>query len=247
MWSDEFDASQGSSLNPDDWTCRIGGSGWGNSERQYYTDRPENVSHSGDGTLVITVLEENPDDYSCWYGECTYTSARCNTVEKVEFTYGKVEARIRLPFGQGLWSALWMLGGENDYPEADWPAAGEIDIMENLGSEPQTVHGTIHGPGYSGGGGVRGSLHLDEPVNEDFHVFGIEWEPNVIRWYVDGEEYFTVTPDSINGRDWVYDHDFFLLMNIAVGGTWPGLPDETTQFPQTMEFDWIRLYQRQAE
>ena len=159
----------------------------------------------------------------------------------MEFTYGRVEARLWLPYGQGIWPAFWMLGANFD--QAGWPTAGEIDIMENVGFEPQTVHGTIHGPGYSGGSGIGGGTSLDAPLSDGFHVYAIDWDPNVIRWYVDGELYNTVSINDVGRREWVFDHDFFLLLNVAVGGYWPGFPDETTVFPQTMRVDYVRVYQ----
>ncbi|MCD4686069.1 MAG: family 16 glycosylhydrolase, partial [Anaerolineae bacterium] len=140
--------------------------------------------------------------------------------------------------------AFWMLGA--DFGQVGWPNSGEIDILEYVGAEPQTTYGTIHGPGYSGASGVGSPRPFDVDVADDYHVFGIEWDPNVIRWYVDGELFNTVTPDALVGRPWVFDHDFFLILNVAVGGYWPGNPDETTVFPQQMAVDWVRVYQRAA-
>lgn len=235
MWSDEFDADANAPIDAAYWTCEQGGHGWGNAQLEYNTDRLENVAHTGDGYLAITAREEQ-------YRTNAYTSARCNTLGKVEFTYGKVEARIKLPRGQGIWPAFWMLGA--NFPEVGWPDSGEIDIMEYVGKEPRSVHGTIHGPGYSGSSGLGMRQILDEPVADDFHVFGIEWEPEIIRWYVDGELFHTATPETLYGGEWVFDHDFFLIINVAVGGYWPGNPDQTTEFPQQMLIDWIRIYQR---
>ncbi|MCI0713573.1 MAG: family 16 glycosylhydrolase [Chloroflexi bacterium] len=244
VWEDNFDAAADEPINPEDWTCEVGGFGWhNNAELQYYRDSTENVAHNGEGQLVITAIEESVEDGACRDGVCEYTSGRCITEDKQEFTYGKIEARIRVPEGQGIWPAFWMLGG--NFAEVSWPNSGEIDILENIGSEPNTVHGTVHGPGYSGAAGRGGGLNLDAPLADDFHVYSIEWEPNVIRWYIDGEEYFSLTPEDLAGYDWVFDHEFFLLINVAVGGYWPGYPDETTTFPQTMEIDYIRVYQRQ--
>jgi beta-glucosidase len=234
-WSDEFDGAADTPINAEYWTCELGGSGWGNAQLEYDTDRIENVAQTGDSTLAITAREEK-------YRTNDYTSARCNTRGKAEFTYGKVEARIKLPEGQGIWPAFWMLGA--NLSEVGWPGSGEIDIMEYIGKESRSVHGTIHGPGYSGSSGVGMRYILDEPVADDYHVFGIEWEPDVIRWYVDGELFNTVTPESLYGHEWVFDHDFFLIINVAVGGYWPGNPDKTTVFPQQMLIDWIRVYQR---
>jgi beta-glucanase (GH16 family) len=236
IWSDEFDAEANTPPNPEFWTRETGGWGWGNAELQYYTDRLENVAHNGDGQLVITAREEE-------YQGNAYTSARCITMDKVEFMFGKIEARIKLPEGQGLWPAFWMLGA--DFPEIGWPDSGEIDIMEYVGKEPKSIHGTIHAPGYSGASGLGLRYFLDDPVADDYHVFGIEWEPDVIRWYIDGENFHTASPDTLWGMgEWAFNKEFFLLINVAVGGNWPGNPDDTTVFPQQMLVDWIRIYQR---
>jgi beta-glucanase (GH16 family) len=244
-WSDEFDGEVGQSPNPENWTCEIGGQGWGNEEWEYYTSRPENVSLNGEGNLVITAREESPGNSRCWYGECEYTSARCITENKVEFTYGRVEARIQIPYGQGLWPAFWMLGA--DFREVDWPTSGEIDIMESVGKEPRTVRGTIHGPGYSGGNSIGESYLYPENLANDYHIYAVEWEEGMIRWYLDDILYHTVTPEDVGRRRWVFDHDFFILLNVAVGGLWPGYPDETTTFPQTMKIDYVRVYQDAPE
>ena len=251
VWSDEFDGIAGSSPAAGRWTHEIGNgfdqgiAGWGNGELEYYTASPENSAMDGTGSLVITANEIDPTttELECWYGACEYTSARLVSTQKFEMAYGRVEARMKLPYGQGLWPALWMLG--SDIGEVGWPTCGEIDIMEHIGKIPDTVYGTIHGPGYSGGSGIGGSYTLDEGgFADDYHVFGIEWEPGEIRWYVDGELFLTLTDEDIPvGTEWVFDHPFYLIMNVAVGGTWPGYPDETTVFPQTMTVDYIRVYQ----
>ncbi|MBN1666996.1 MAG: CIA30 family protein [Anaerolineales bacterium] len=250
VWSDEFDGGAGVSPNADIWTHEIGSgfdqgiTGWGNGEYQYYTNSPINSATDGSGNLVITATQINTatTDLVCWYGACEYTSARLITDQKFDLAYGRVEARIKVPYGNGLWPAFWMLG--SDIGEVGWPQSGEIDIMEHIGREPQMVYGTIHGPGYSGGNGVGGSYNLGADVADEFHVFAIEWEPDVIRWYIDDTNYFTATPGTIPaGTEWVYDHPFYLLLNVAVGGNWPGDPDETTVFPQTMHVDYVRVYQ----
>ncbi|MBK9121569.1 MAG: glycoside hydrolase family 16 protein [Chloroflexi bacterium] len=238
VWSDEFDAEAGTPINTVYWTCERGGHGWGNAQLEHNTDRVQNVAHDGEGHLVITARQEP-------YMGNRYTSARCNTMDKVEFTYGRVEARMNLPEGQGIWPAFWMLGA--NFPEIGWPASGEIDIMEYVGKEPRSVHGTVHGPEYHGSGGLGMRYIFPEPVADDFHVFGIEWEPEIIRWTVDGEVFHTLTPETLYGGTWVFDHDFFLLINVAVGGNWPGNPDDTTEFPQEMLIDWVRVYQRTTE
>lgn len=241
VWADEFDAESNTPIDEASWTCEVGGWGWGNNEHQFYTTSLDNVAHDGEGNLAIHAIQENYEDGECWYGACEYTSARCITLDKVEFTYGRVEARIRLPYGQGIWPAFWMLGA--NFPDVGWPASGEIDIMEFLGHELETVHGTIHGPGYSGASGIGNSYSIAENFSDDYHIFAIDWDPNVIRWYVDGELFGTVSVGNIGNSEWVYDHDFFLITNIAVGGNWPGYPDETTEFPQEMLIDYIRVYQ----
>jgi beta-glucanase (GH16 family) len=239
VWSDEFEGAAGTPVNEENWTAEIGGSGWGNNELEYYTDRVENASLDGDGNLSIVARQESLGN-ACHYGLCDYTSARLISRDKVELTYGRVEARIRVPYGQGIWPAFWMLGG--DINQVGWPQSGEIDIMENIGREPRIAHGTVHGPGYSGAEGIVGNYPIDEDFADDFHVFAIDWDPGIIRWYIDGNLYHVVTPDDLDGDEWVFDHDFFLLLNVAVGGYWPGIPDATTEFPQTMLVDYVRVY-----
>ncbi|WP_378789853.1 lectin [Nonomuraea fastidiosa] len=236
VWSDEFDGPAGSPVDGSKWRFDIGGGGWGNNEHQYYTDSTRNAALDGNGNLVITARRENPAGYQCHYGTCLYTSARLLTLGTFSQTYGRFEARMKLPRGQGIWPAFWMLGGTN------WPDDGEIDIMENIGREPNTVHGTIHGPGYSGGGGISAGYTIGSPFADAFHTFAVDWSPNLIVWYVDGVEYQRRTPADLGGRRWVFDHPFFMIMNVAVGGDWPGYPDGTTTFPQTLTVDYVRVY-----
>ena len=249
IWSDEFDDSAGAPPNPGIWKPEVGDGllngipGWGNGELEYYTDSQENMAMDGEGNLVITARKIDPgsSDLWCWYGQCEYTSARLITWGRAEFAFGRVEARLKLPSGQGMWPAFWMLG--TDLAEVGWPQSGEIDIMENVGREPAIVHGTIHGPGYAGGNGIGAEYEPSSPVADDFHVYAIEWMPDQIRWLVDGVIYASVTADDIPaGADWVYNHPFFLILNLAVGGNWPGAPDETTVFPQTLLVDYVRVY-----
>jgi beta-glucanase (GH16 family) len=174
-----------------------------------------------------------------------YTSARLESAGKFERAYGRFEARIKLPFGQGIWPAFWMLG--NDIGTAGWPSCGEIDVMENIGKEPSINHGSLHGPGYSGGNPLGGSYTLpnQQKFSDAFHTFAIEWEEGVIRFYVDDVLYETRTPADVpSGKKWVYDHPFTLLLNVAIGGPWGGEPDGTTVFPQTMLVDYVRVYGR---
>jgi beta-glucanase (GH16 family) len=243
VWSDEFDGPSGALVDASKWVFDLGGHGWGNQELEYYTDRPRNVSLNGEGALAIQALRET---YKGSDGVTRdYTSARIKTQGTFELAYGRFEARIKIPRGQGLWPAFWMLGA--DINNVGWPTCGEIDIMENIGREPSMVHGTIHGPGYSGGNGIGAHFSLPGGARfaDDFHVFAVEWEPTAIRFYVDASLYATRTPaDLPGGQRWVYDHPFFLLLNVAVGGSWPGSPDATTVFPQTMLVDYVRVYRK---
>lgn len=240
VWSDEFNGTDGTSPDATWWTYDIGGNGWGNNELESYTNRTTNVQQKG-GYLVITAQQEN--NYMGTDGITrNYTSARIKTQGLYNVTYGRVEARIKVPKGQGMWPAFWMLG--NDIATNGWPNCGEIDIMENIGKEPSTVHGTIHGPGYSGANGIGAPYSLTgQNFSDDFHIFAIEWTPNSIQFKVDNIAYATRTPaDLPSGTNWVYSHPFFIILNVAVGGSWPGNPDGTTVFPQQMLVDYVRVY-----
>ena len=241
VWSDEFEGPADATVDLTKWTFDIGGGGWGNQELESYTDRSRNAFLDGNGALVIEALSEpykGPDGIAR-----NYTSARLKTQGLFAQAYGRFEARIKIPYGQGLWPAFWMLGA--NIGSVGWPACGEIDIMENIGREPSIVHGTFHGPGYSGaaGPGAPDSLPGGQRFADDFHVFAVEWEPAAVRWYVDGALYETRTPaDLPAGTHWVFDHPFFVILNVAVGGGWPGPPDATTVFPQRMLVDYVRVY-----
>src|SRR5690348_12231347 len=231
VWQDEFD---GAALDTTKWVRETGGNGWGNGELEFYTDRVENARLEN-GYLVIEARREP-------FGNQAYTSARLKTQGLGQWTFGRIEARIQIPRGQGLWPAFWMLG--YNIAEVGWPGCGEMDIMENIGKEPATVHGTVHGPGYSGSNGITSAYNLTSGAFADtFHVFSIEWQLDSIRWYVDSTLYQTVTASSVRAQ-WVFNHPFFILLNVAVGGYWPGNPDSTTLFPQTMLVDYVRVYQR---
>jgi beta-glucanase (GH16 family) len=232
-WQDEFEGTQ---LDLNNWTFDIGGGGWGNQEWEYYSDRPENVRLEN-GMLVIEARKEGVE-----FSGRPYSSARIKTQGLHAWQYGRIEARMKLPYGKGIWPAFWMLG--ENMPQKGWPAAGEIDILEHIGKEPDRIYATVHGPGYSGSNGV--GAHLVVPagtVSNDFHVYAIEWQENEIRWLFDEEEYFKLTPADVPG-EWVFDHPFFIIMNVAVGGGWPGYPDSATVFPQFMYVDYVRVYQR---
>ena len=243
VWSDEFDGPAGTSFDRTKWVADTGGHGFGNQERQFYTTLRENVALDGNGNLVITARAEPGSSlYRCWYGSCRYTSTRLKTKGLFSQTYGRFEARIRVPRGQGIWPAFWMLG--DDIDAVGWPQSGEIDIMEHIGREPAVAYGTLHGPGYSGAKGISRADTLARGGYADaFHVFAVSWRPHEIRWFVDGRQYHRLTPaDLPAGAKWVFDHPFFLLVNLAVGGAWPGDPDASTTFPQQLVVDYVRVY-----
>ena len=198
-----------------------------------YTDSLENVFVDGNGHLAIRAIRSNNK----------YTSGRLKTAGLFEVQYGKIEARIKVPFGQGIWPAFWMLG--NDFQSKGWPGCGEIDIMENIGREPFILHGTLHGPGYSGAHGITFQTSLPRSVRlaSRFHIFGIEWSPDAVEFFLDRKSYSKATRRSLPpGAPWAFDHPFFLLLNLAVGGDWPGNPDQGTEFPQTLLVDWVRVW-----
>ena len=233
VWSDEFNGSTGSLPDTTKWGFDVG-TGWGNSQLEYDTNRPENASLDSLGHLVITAKKE-------LYKGQSYTSARISSKDLYQFTYGKIEARIKCPWGQGIWPAFWMLGANID--SVTWPGCGEIDIMELQGQLPSRNHGSIHGPGYSGTQSITKQYDLvNDRFDNDFHTFAIEWAPNSIKFFVDGVLYETVTKSDVSGT-WVYDKPFYIILNLAVGGSWVGSPNSTTTiFPQTMLVDYVRVY-----
>jgi beta-glucanase (GH16 family) len=234
VWSQEFNGASGTGPDTSVWNYDTGAGGWGNAELQNYTTSRSNSALDGAGNLVITARRE---------GDGSYTSARIQSNDKFEVQYGRIEARIQIPRGQGIWPAFWMLGGDLG-AGTQWPASGEIDIMENVGYEPHMVHGTVHGPGYSGGAGIGAAYTHPQGWSfaDDFHTFSIDWAPGSITWYVDGKQYHQVNRASVGSNTWVFDKKFFLILNLAVGGQWPGYPDGTTQFPQQMKIDYVRVY-----
>ncbi|WP_329184719.1 RICIN domain-containing protein [Streptomyces sp. NBC_01428] len=239
-FQDTFDGAAGSAVDSSKWQIETGDN-VNNHERQYYTSGNKNAALDGQGHLVITARKENPSNYQCWYGTCQYTSARLNTSGKFSSTYGHVEARMKIPRGQGMWPAFWMLG--SDIGQVGWPNSGEIDVMENVGFEPSTVHGTIHGPGYSGSAGIGAgySLPNGQAFADAFHTFAVDWAPNSITWSVDGTVYQRRTPADLGGNTWVFNKPFFLILNLAVGGYWPGDPDGSTSFPQQLVVDEVKV------
>lgn len=232
VMSDEFNTD--GALDPTIWNPEIGTgvNGWGNNELQYYTDRPENVVVQN-GILIITAKEED-------FNGSSYTSARITTKGLFDQAYGRFEARIKLPYGQGIWPAFWLLGSDCD--QVGWPQCGEIDIMEFRGQEPTTVHGTVHGPGYSAVDGITKSYTLEnDRFDTGFHIFGIEWTPEYINYYVDDVLYNQITPADVTG-EWVFNKPFYIIINLAVGGTFVGSPNSETTYPQNMLVDYVRVY-----
>ncbi len=242
-WSDEFNGPDGSAPDGKKWTYDLGGEGWGNEELETYTARPQNVQIRG-GNLVITALEET---YTGKDGLArNYTSARLKTQGLFARAYGRFEARIKIPKGQGIWPAFWTLG--DDIGTIGWPKSGEIDIMENIGREPGINHGSLHGPStVKPTSDLSGAyvLPTGQRLSDDFHVYAFEWEPDTVRFYFDSINYATFTKAQWPaGGQWVFDHPFFIILNVAVGGNWPGNPDATTVFPQEMLVDYVRVYSK---
>lgn len=239
VWQDEFD---GDTIDTSNWTYDIGGWGWGNGEGQYYTDRPENARVEN-GLLVIEARQERFED-------SYYTSARLKTQGLQEFRYGRIEARLKVPEGAGLWPAFWMLGADfeegSEEERRNWPFVGEIDVMEYLGREPDLIMGTVHGPGYSGALGLTTWNRQDYDIADDFHTYAVEWDADGIRWFYDGEQYAEVTPADVGTREWVFDHEFFLIVNLAVGGNFPGPVALDLEFPVYLYVDHVRVYQRES-
>lgn len=238
VWSDEF---EGDTINPENWAFELGGWGWGNGEAQFYTDRPENARVEN-GLLVIEARQEKFEDKY-------YTSARLVTQRLREFQYGRIEARMKVPPGAGLWPAFWMLGNDfyrnpADPFDSNWPQAGEVDIMEYLGREPDLIMGTVHGPGYSGAGGLTRWNRQDFPIADEFHTYAIEWQEDEITWFFDGDPYYTLTPEVVGDREWVFNKAYFLLLNLAVGGQFAGTIALDTQFPANLYVDYVRVYQK---
>ena len=235
LWNDEFEGPAGQAPDQSKWSFDVGGSGWGNAELEYSTARPENVALDGAGHLAITARSEP-------YMGKAYTSGRVNTLAHFTHAFGRFEARMQLPVGQGIWPAFWLLG--NDVGTVGWPQCGEIDIIENKGQEPNTVHGTVHGPGYSGGNAIT-AMHIvpGAPLSAGFHVYAVEWLANNVVFSVDGVSYAMVTPSQLqSGMQWVFDHPFGIILDLAVGGNYVGDPDSSTVFPQTLLVDYVRVY-----
>jgi beta-glucanase (GH16 family) len=247
VWSDEFNTPDGTTPDPQKWNYDLGGNGWGNHELEYYTNHPQNAQIKF-GNLVITAQKERVTD-----GEGTrdYTSARIKTQSLFAQAYGRFESRIKIPKGEGMWPAFWMLG--EDISTVGWPRCGEIDIMENIGKEPAAVHASLHGPAAPGSdpGNKKATADLTQKfsllgnanVSDDFHIYAVEWEPTIVRFFIDQENYATFSKAQWpQNAPWPFDHKFFVVLNLAVGGDWPGPPDANTAFPQQMLVDYVRVY-----
>jgi beta-glucanase (GH16 family) len=241
IWSDEFNGVAGASPGSQ-WQFDTGGNGWGNEELESYTSRPANAELDGQGHLAITARAEK---YTGKDGITrSYTSARLQTLKTFQFQYGLVEARIQVPAGQGLVAQFWALGNEAYEGSEAWPACGEIDTAEVLGSEPNVVNGTLHAPWSWAPTGVQGQADSATPLSAGFHTYSVEWEPERISFMLDGSVYKTITPaDLPAGAAWPFKHPYFLLMDLAVGGEWPGSPNASTHFPAQMLVDWVRVWQ----
>ncbi len=231
VWDDEFD---GNSINKSNWAYDLGAGGWGNGEAEFYTARPEN-SHVENGMLVISALQEK-------YQGSYYTSARLKTQGLQSFQYGRIEARLKVPGGVGMWPAFWMLG--SNFNGNNWPDCGELDIMEYVGKEPDLIMGTMHGPGYSGATGLTKWNRQKYNIADDFHTYAIEWDTNQVSWFFDGEKYSTYTRSDVGIRKWPFDQPFFIILNLAVGGTLAGPIGLKTVFPEQLLVDYVRVFQK---
>lgn len=214
VWLENFDGEAGSGPDLATWSAELGAGGWGCDQLQTYTDDQANAHITAEGHLAITATQVPGDSNG------VITSARLITKDHFTVTYGLVEARIKVPGGLGTWPAFWMLGSDID--DVDWPACGEIDVMEHVGSDPGSVHGTVHAPGYSGLDGGIGQAHrTGSDLSDDYHVYGVEWTSEQISWLFDGYPSHRVTPHLVPGGRWPFDHPFYLLVNLAIGGAWP--------------------------
>jgi beta-glucanase (GH16 family) len=245
VWSDEFSGAKGTPPDPASWRHEVGGSGWGNGELECYTRSTRNSALDGRGHLVLTARKA--PGHTCADGVVNdYTSARLKTQRLQTFRYGRLAIRAKMPVGQGLWPAFWALG--TNAGSVGWPACGEIDVVEQLGQHPRTSYGTIHGADSAGKQYSEGGSVTEPRPWRGFHTYAADWTHRSIAFSIDGKTYFTAKRGEVVRKYgvWPFDHPFFLLVNVAVGGSWPGPPDGTTHFPQRMVIDWIRVSQQQT-
>ena len=253
LWSDEFNGKKGARPSAKVWSAEIGGGGWGNSERQYYTDKSANASMDGAGRLIITA-DRISNEYTEQVGtvpgtedilnrcsECQFTSARLKTARKLSFMYGRVEARIKMPVGVGTWPAFWMLGGDL-LDGVPWPECGEVDIMEFRGDISDRATHALHGPTTPKGSGLGAAFLSYEPLSNGFHTYAIEWKKDQIDFIVDGRVNGTFSVADTGRRGWVYNQEFFLILNLAMGGTYAGEYIDPTLNQAQLSVDYIRFY-----
>jgi len=246
VWSDEFNDSAGP-VDTTKWRYDLGDGcpgncGWGNSEKEYYRSASENIALNGTGQLVITARVNTDTSLNCYYGgaSCRYTSAKITTRGKVSVLPGRVEARIKLAAGQGLWPAFWLLG--ENIGTVGWPTCGELDIMENKGSHPTITSSAVHGPGYSGNTPFAHERASPDSTT-NFHIYAVEWNANSIGFYIDGVLHYGISRTSVESKgEWVFNQPFFIILNQAVGGHFDGDPLSDTIFPSTMLVDYVRVY-----
>jgi beta-glucanase (GH16 family) len=243
LWNQEFNSKSGT-VDSKYWNFELGDgsdrnlAGWGNSELEYYTK--ENTKMDGSGNLAITAKRLSKSELKiCYYGSCLFTSSRLSTKGKLEFQYGRIEARLKMPTGEGTWPAFWALGADID--QNSWPKSGEIDFVEGLGRTPRTVYGTVHGPGYSGSSGISGELTLTKPLSSAFHIYTVDWLPGEITWKIDGKVYHKVTKADVGQNEWVFDKPFFLMANLAMGGNFGGMVGPSFKSSSAFLIDYIRI------
>ncbi len=234
VWTDEFDQPQ---IDTNKWSHEVNGDGGGNNEQQYYTASKANSYINNNKYLVLKAIKQN-------YKGKFYTSARMRTKKKADWTYGRFDIRAKIPVQQGVWPAIWML--PTDWVYGPWPQSGEIDIMESIGHQPTTVYGTIHyGDAWPNNKHIGDTTIIQKgDLSTDFHVFSVEWEPNEIRWYFDDVLYSTKKNTDVTPHKWPFDQNFHMILNLAIGGEWPGPPDDNTTFPKYMFVDYVRVYKK---
>jgi beta-glucanase (GH16 family) len=243
LWNQEFNSKVGT-VDLKYWNFELGDgsdrnlAGWGNSELEFYTK--ENAKLDGSGNLAITAKRLSKSELKiCYYGPCLFTSSRLTTKGKLEFQYGRIETRLKMPAGEGTWPAFWALGADID--QNAWPNSGEIDFVEALGRTPRTVYGTVHGPGYSGGSGITGELTISKPLSSAFHIYTVDWLPGQITWKIDGKVFHKVTKSDVGENEWVFDKPFFLVANLAMGGNFGGMVGPSFKSSSAFLIDYIRI------